>query len=289
MRLVLCDLDGTISDDRWRKEFIQDKYFAKYHQCLGDDIPYKNVVDTICFRHSIGHLIYFTTARPSDYRKSTKMWLDRHLPNMPFNLQMRKGEDTRPSPLVKRDMVSNIISSNLGQIESITIIDDERENLIEMSGIALRYLSHDQIKLIIAHNGQLRQEKGEPTGYLPEAPNIPKPPPPPEPEEKALTVPQRLGRLADIYEERNALYGDNYIHFGALWRALEDCAGKGFVARTDLDKARLGIWVQLVSKFSRYAAQFNSGGHPDTLDDISVYAQMLQELDAKPNDENIPF
>ncbi len=36
-----------------------------------------------------------------------------------------------------------------------------------------------------------------------------------------------------------------------------------------------------VAKMSRYAANWNAGGHADSLRDIAVYAAMLESLDAE--------
>lgn len=91
------------------------------------------------------------------------------------------------------------------------------------------------------------------------------------------TVPQALSELGTLYEERAALYGDNYKKFGHSLHAIMGTT----VLRTPDDYNRFGILVQIFSKFTRYAEQFENGGHADSLDDTSVYCQMLQELDAE--------
>ena len=90
------------------------------------------------------------------------------------------------------------------------------------------------------------------------------------------TVPEMLRECAETYEQRNALYKDNYKKFGAVMQAL--FAG-GFEIKTDADFNRLGMVVQIVGKLTRYTVNFNNGGHDDSLLDLSVYAQMLRELD----------
>jgi len=93
------------------------------------------------------------------------------------------------------------------------------------------------------------------------------------------TVPQLLRDAAGIYEERNKLYGDNYKRFGEIMALL-------FPNNAELafsnEFNRFGIFVQMVSKLTRYAENFDRGGHRDSLDDLAVYAMMLRELD----DEN---
>jgi hypothetical protein len=41
---------------------------------------------------------------------------------------------------------------------------------------------------------------------------------------------------------------------------------------------RLGVFVQCLSKLTRYAENMNTGGHYDSALDLSVYAAMLAEL-----------
>jgi hypothetical protein len=41
----------------------------------------------------------------------------------------------------------------------------------------------------------------------------------------------------------------------------------------------MGLLVQIMSKLSRYCANFNQGGHEDSLDDLAVYSVLLQEVD----------
>ena len=91
-------------------------------------------------------------------------------------------------------------------------------------------------------------------------------------------VPQALRSAAAIYEQRNAIYGDNYKLFG-LWVSV--LFQSGIELRTSEDFNRFGVLVQVLSKLSRYCANFDSGGHDDSLDDLAVYAMMLKELDCE--------
>lgn len=86
----------------------------------------------------------------------------------------------------------------------------------------------------------------------------------------------RLQRLAALYKERNEDYGDNYKRWGKLMMALFP---NGLTLRTEDDWNRMGVYTQAFSKFTRYAAQWGKGGHPDSCDDAAVYMTMLNELD----------
>ena len=97
-------------------------------------------------------------------------------------------------------------------------------------------------------------------------------------------VTQQLRNAANIYEQRNALYGDNYHHFGNAMIAMFP---RGITIRSVEDWNRIGILVQMAAKLTRYGQQFTAGGHVDSLDDLSVYSQMLQELDRSVEAKNI--
>jgi hypothetical protein len=89
-------------------------------------------------------------------------------------------------------------------------------------------------------------------------------------------VSEMLQAASDLYEERNALYGDNYKRFGTI---MVELFPEGVVITEAEDFNRFGVFVQMVSKITRYAEQFSKGGHVDSLIDTAVYATMLRELD----------
>lgn len=93
---------------------------------------------------------------------------------------------------------------------------------------------------------------------------------------RAPKVPERLRDLGNIYEDRNKLYGDNYKHFG---KVMQGMFPRGVHLATEEDWTRIGVFIQAVSKMTRYGQSFERKGHPDSLDDCSVYCQMLQEVD----------
>lgn len=99
-----------------------------------------------------------------------------------------------------------------------------------------------------------------------------------EVEKKQLPfVAKELQRKADLFAERYAVYGDNYHRFGPIITLLFATQNLDVTSPTDM--SRYGLVVQVVSKLTRYCEQFTNGGHPDSLDDISVYSMMLKEID----------
>jgi hypothetical protein len=94
--------------------------------------------------------------------------------------------------------------------------------------------------------------------------------------EAVKVAPDILEAGAATYRERNSQYGDNYLKFGKVMMALfphgvELCSVEQW--------NRFGVFVQCVSKLTRYAAQAESGHfHRDSAHDLMVYAAMLEEL-----------
>lgn len=101
------------------------------------------------------------------------------------------------------------------------------------------------------------------------------------------TVPEMLREAAAVYEERNKIYKDNYKHIGEVMCGMFP---EGVTLKTVDDFNRFFCYFQAVGKLTRYAAQFNAGGHDDSLVDNSVYSTMLRELDndAKANGTSVP-
>lgn len=89
-------------------------------------------------------------------------------------------------------------------------------------------------------------------------------------------VPQMLRELARIHDERGTIYGDNYKHGGLALLAMFP---KGIVLETEEEFNRFHLLVYLYGKLSRYARTVKTGGHVDSLDDLAVYAMLLQEYD----------
>lgn len=89
---------------------------------------------------------------------------------------------------------------------------------------------------------------------------------------------QRLKELAKLFQERNAQYGSNYLQFENVLRALFPY---GLHITKDGEFGRLILVMHLITKLTRYTQNMQQGkGHEDSLDDMAVYAMMLQEHDS---------
>jgi hypothetical protein len=105
-----------------------------------------------------------------------------------------------------------------------------------------------------------------------------------DPKEVVMTVNhrnnvhERLAKLGEVFKERNGAYGDTFRTFGLIMQGLFP---QGLTVKTVEDWNRLALLMHSLDKHARYATNFSRGGHRDSLDDISVYAQILQMIDGE--------
>ncbi len=85
-----------------------------------------------------------------------------------------------------------------------------------------------------------------------------------------------LREAATIYEQRNKVYGDNYLRVG---KVMEAHFPDGLFVRTADDWNRLHLFLSGVVKDTRYVTNWNIGGHADSSRDSAVYSAMLEEID----------
>lgn len=93
-----------------------------------------------------------------------------------------------------------------------------------------------------------------------------------------------LMAAAETYAERNKVYGDTYKIHGTVMQSLFP---DGVKLECDDDHNRFGVLTMMVGKLTRYAQNFEKGGHADSLHDLSVYSAMLNELDAEFNEREL--
>lgn len=84
-----------------------------------------------------------------------------------------------------------------------------------------------------------------------------------------------LYRMSELQRERAEVYGDAYLKYGPVMRALFP---DGLTLKSDYDFVRMGIITQCVNKLMRYCEQFESGGHLDSARDLGVYGAMLASV-----------
>lgn len=101
--IVLCDLDGTLSDSEHRVHFVRGKNrdYESFFAAAGDDAPMWPVITLVRALAQQGHEIHILTGRRDDTREVTEQWLEKH--EVPHHrLVMRPYDDRTPDHLLKR-------------------------------------------------------------------------------------------------------------------------------------------------------------------------------------------
>lgn len=89
-------------------------------------------------------------------------------------------------------------------------------------------------------------------------------------------VGDKLKAAGKLFDERNAVYGDNHDRLAAVMVGLFP---EGATLSTSQDHARYTLIALMVVKLTRYTVNWRNGGHSDSLKDLAVYATMLEALD----------
>lgn len=89
-------------------------------------------------------------------------------------------------------------------------------------------------------------------------------------------VTELLNRMATLYAERNAVYKDNYRKVGKVMDALFP---DGITLKGPDAFNRWHLFELSIVKLTRYANQYEAGGHADSLEDQIVYLAMVAGLE----------
>lgn len=182
--VVICDIDGTVSDDRWRRTLLTRDHLDTYHSLACEDEAATDVVEEalVCTDYN-GAELYFISGRPERYREATAAWLHQHFGKLPFCLLMRAEGDHRPSPEMKAAMLRTHINA-----DDVCGVFEDRTDILD--AYAREGVRPHVMKLV-----DLDAEQ----------------------DETAATI---LAAGAKTYAERNEVYGDNWRNFAPVMRAL---------------------------------------------------------------------
>lgn len=255
---IILDLDNCIANDEWRVPLIRwdktgfERYHA-YHAAAYYDEPRTGWILGALINHGVDveRVVvdaFVLTARPVVYRELTEQWLRKHLPLLVRlkGLLMRNHGNYCHSVDVKKEQVAQMLEHWDVDIGDIIFAADDRSDVIEMyKGLGLR---------------PLQQAIHSTCAYT-------------EPSARTLSVPEVLRSAAKTYEERNAVYGDNWRKVGAVMAAMYP---DGMQLRNADDFDRWHLFELIVVKLTRFA---NSGlTHLDSIHDAMVYAGMLESI-----------
>ena len=245
---VIVDLDGCLSDDRPRRHLLPEHggSYDRYHAACASDRPVEKVLSDVKYDALDEHgaqqsLLLIVTGRNEDWRFETDDWLNRHLPGLEYHILMRsQGRDFRWAPQLKMELLDNYFFNehahsggiNEGWARVVSAYDD-RQDILD------RYpIRSDAKHLTLLSTGQ--------------------------------SVPEILRTMAETYEQRNAVYGDNFKNVAPLMKALfPDGVPERLVTTSTWH-----LFELVVVKLTRFA---NSNlKHTDSVHDIAVYSAMIE-------------
>jgi hypothetical protein len=87
---------------------------------------------------------------------------------------------------------------------------------------------------------------------------------------------EQLYAAAHTFRKKREEYGNNYLVIGKLMAAMFP---EGLTVKTEEEWNRLHLFLLSIVKISRYANNYDKGGHADSILDNIVYLAMLHELD----------
>lgn len=249
MQCVIFDLDGCISDDRWRRKYMpapedwnKPHAWDDYNKKAMMDVPINRNHVTSALRNPECKVLFFT-ARPERFRANTTQWLRYHFGPWMFNVFHRADDDFRPSPEVKRDM----LRSAGVECECTRILAyDDRTAVLDA------YLAAGVEECFLLD--ELGQRKRAPK----------------KGKRRQQDAADILSAAAETYRQRNAAYGSNYQNVAPVIQAMfPDGVPAELVTRTEWH-----LFELLVVKLTRFA---NSGmTHNDSIRDAAVYAAMVE-------------
>lgn len=248
---VIFDIDGCLSDDRWRRNLIakndSPNRYGEYHSKMESD---KHFPASLALLHaaSASKKIIFITARPVLYQKETITWL-KNVTGMKveidYKLIMRSSHDYSASPVLKSYVARQMAAAGY----NIVMAYDDRDDVVsayQNLGIQAAKLDHCGLHLV--------KECDKKEVNRPDAADI-------------------LEKAGSTFRTRNAVYADNYKKVGAVMKALFP---QGVLIETEQDHNFYHLFELMIVKLTRFV---NSGlTHSDSIHDMAVYAAMCEVL-----------
>lgn len=122
--MIICDLDGCISDDRWRRMLmpVNGGSWDSYHEMACKDYFVNEKI-------IIGQQAIIFTARPSQYRTPTLRWLAENGIDI-AELYMRPKGNMMPSLLLKKKFLDDMTFET--PLTDISAAYDDRQVIVDM-------------------------------------------------------------------------------------------------------------------------------------------------------------
>lgn len=271
-RVIIVDMDGTISDSSWRNELAPSNggSWAQFHDNCHLDKPI-TIIEAVNILSEWFDII-ISTARPSYILPKTEAWL---LSNARFEVKKIYMREDHQYELSSAELKALHLDDMKARGFDIFIAIDDREDVCEM--YRLKGVNAWQVFPSDVDDEKTINEKRIIAGLRPITPDDPNDILAPDAFEKENpNVVDMLLESARTFDERNREYGDSYKEYGKLLFSLFP---GGVILKTESDFNRWGVFNMILAKIQRYSLNFLKGGHDDSLRDLSVYSAMQRELD----------
>lgn len=267
--IVVFDIDGCISDDRWRRARIpadanQPLQFDFYHAGCGDDPPLEVGSQVLTGHIANGDFIAFCTARPFKVAELTAGWIERHFsiePTKDFIILMRKDDDARSAVEVKTEFLSYINKYVEQTGKNLVMAYDDRQDIIDMyreNGVEVALLNEYGLVQENRPQAGMRIDGAPVTveslreAHLRTLASQDKQPFNPAnvlAREKLLSAADVLDQAAKTFRERNAGYKDNAAMVSDVMLALFP---HGITLRDAADHHAYHLFELMIVKLTRF-------------------------------------
>ncbi len=271
INVAVFDLDGCLSDDRWRQEYLPvvggenpghltDQDYYDYNRLCGEDGPYSTGIEVLRAHVTGGDFIVFCTARPEKFRGETTAWIYEFAPFLPPSgmvILMRPTGNHERSPQLKIGLLRDWLelSAQPAPAFNVAVAYDDREDVLA----AYRKEGIHAIRL--APGEKMQRVSTEEKAAL-----LQSPPPPPR------TAADVLQDAANTFRERNAVYKDNYKQVAQLVKIFFP----GGVPPELVVRDQWHLFELMLVKLSRFA--ISGLQHQDSIRDTAVYAAMIEAI-----------
>lgn len=128
--VVVCDLDGTLSDGTHRLHLLPTKdlhlteSWSEFNVAAIGDAPIQNTIDIVNGLWVSGFGVIILTGRSDEVEQETYFWLDRHRVKFDYMI-MRRSHDNRKDTVIKEEVLRAI------GLENITCAFDDSPAVIK--------------------------------------------------------------------------------------------------------------------------------------------------------------
>ena len=140
--IILCDIDGVLAWIDHRLHYLKEKDYENFYSVasLSADLPIvsgRRLLEALQGGSAFKTIL--VTGRPERTREATSKWLEKNLIEYD-ELLMRKDHDYRPSPVIKKELVANILREYDHYDMNYFFIDDDPANVYALENMSM-YIS----------------------------------------------------------------------------------------------------------------------------------------------------